>query len=75
MSEYDVCGSQKKLLLGLQIFDKHRKEDELWYVEAGHDEILASGPDPKDLDTYDATVLLAAGWTWDDSNLCWHLFV
>lgn len=73
MSEYDVGGSQKKLLIGLQIFEKYMEEDELWYEDAEHDEIFACGPDPKELDTYDAAVLLAAGWAWDDQNLCWHL--
>lgn len=73
MSEYDVGGSQKKLLIGLQIFEKHREEDEIWYVDAEHDEIFACGPDPKALSVEDFAMLMACGWSWDDMNLCWHL--
>lgn len=68
--------SQKRLLVGLQIFDSRMTEDEydIWYVDAKHDEIFACGPKPEELTGDEITVLNCNGWTWDDMNLCWHLY-
>lgn len=73
MSKYDVGGSQKNLLIGLKIFDTYMEEDEIWYVDAEHDEIFACGPNPAALGGDESAILLASGWSWDEENLCWHL--